>query len=79
MSTPPTPPATVIRVHVDRLDFGTQPAACLEVPKDDELARPHHLAGQLGHQHDAAISRAVGQRGTIRIEIVGILPAEWPP
>ena len=69
----------MIRVHVHRLDFGAQPAVGLEVPEDDELADPHHLAVQLGHQDRAATRVDVTQRGAVRTEISGILRARRPP
>ena len=69
----------MIRVHVHRLDFGAQPAVGLQVPEDDELADPHHLAVQLGHQDRAATRFDVTQRGAVRTEIGGILRAGWPP
>jgi hypothetical protein len=43
--------AAVVGVHVHGLDLGAETAASLQVTEHDELADPHHLVAELGHQH----------------------------
>jgi hypothetical protein len=44
----------MVGVHVYGFDLGAQTAAPVKVTEHDELADPHHLVAQLGHEHGAS-------------------------
>src|ERR1035437_4996746 len=62
------PEPSMVRVHMNGLDFGTKSALGLHVPEDDELADPHHLASHFGDQDSAGTLRNLGQGSAIRGE-----------
>jgi hypothetical protein len=63
----------VIRVHVDRLDLGTEAAASLKVTEDDQLADTHDLTVELGDMNPPAGVTALGQSLLVAAAIRRIL------